>query len=62
MNGWTITKVWDIDGKLYVAPTIEDAIALYKLFVGDEPRNIKAVGGSSCVIDYAAVIKGGCEE
>ena len=62
MNGWTITKVWDIDGKLYVAPTIEDAIALYKLFVGDEPREIKAVKGSYYASDYGAVIKEGGEE
>ena len=62
MNGWALTKVWDIDGKLYVAPTIEYAIALYKLFVGDEPREIKAVRGSSYVIDYTAIIKEGGEE
>lgn len=59
MNGWTITKVWDIDGKLYVAHTIEDAIALCKIFVGDEPREIKAMRGGHYVPDYDAVIKEG---
>ena len=47
MNGWTITKVWEIDEHLVVAPTIEDAIALFKTYMGenyrDEPKNITAI-------------------
>ncbi len=62
MNGWTVTKVWEIDGHLVVAPTIEDAIALFKTYMGkdyrDEPKNITAIGNSaSCSWSYSAIIK-----
>ena len=29
MNEWILTRVWQVDHKLVVAKTIEDAIALY---------------------------------
>lgn len=59
MNGYSYTRVWKIDHKLVVAETIEDAIKLFKLYMGkdyhDEPMEIYAVG---CVgLDYAAIIK-----
>ena len=62
MNGWTITKVWEIDEHLIVAPTIEEAIALFKTYMGkdyrDEPKNITAIGNSSCCCrSYSAIIK-----
>lgn len=62
MKGYTYTKVWEIDRKLVVAPTIEEAIALYKTYMGkeyhDEPKNIWAVGSSDCVCrNYDAIIK-----
>lgn len=54
MNGWTITKVWEIDEHLIVAPTIEDAISLFKTYMGkdyrDEPKNITCRS-------YSAIIK-----
>ena len=62
MNGWTITKVWEIDEHLVVAPTIEDAISLFKTYMGkdyrDEPSSITAVGNSAyCCRNYSAIIK-----
>lgn len=61
MNGWTVTKVWQIDNKLVVAPTIEDAIALFKVYMGKdysgEPCEVKAIKTSDCFGDYVAIIK-----
>ena len=62
MKGYTYTKVWEIDSKLVVATTIEDAIALYKTYMGkeyhDEPKIIRAVGNSEGVCrNYDAIIK-----
>lgn len=62
MKGYSYTKVWEIDYKLVVATTIEEAIALYKTYMGkeyhDEPKNIFAVGNSDCVCrNYDAIIK-----
>lgn len=64
MNGWTLTRVWEIDGKLVVADTIEDAIALFKTYMGknytDEPISVRGVHTDSCIIsqmDFVAIIK-----
>lgn len=62
MKGYSYTKVWEIDHKLVVATTIEEAIALYKTYMGkeyhDEPKNIWAVGNSDCVCrNYDAIVK-----
>ena len=62
MNGWTITRVWEIDEHLVVAPTIEDAISLFKTYMGkdyrDEPKNITAIGNSACYFkNYSAIIR-----
>lgn len=59
MDGWTITKVWEIDNKLVVADTIEEAIALIKLFAGEDysPMNIRAIGNAAYPIDCSALIK-----
>ena len=64
MNGYRYTRVWEIDRHLIVADTIEDAIALYKQYMGkdyhDEPKSISAVHVSSCLIsqcEYYAIIK-----
>lgn len=63
MNGWTLTKVWQVDHKLVVAPTIEDAIALFKVYMGKdrdyrgEPYEVTAVRTSDYLCDYAAIIK-----
>ena len=61
MNGWNLIRVWQIDHKLVVAKTIEDAIALFKLYMGkeytDEPRNVRAIGSDNYIADYEALIK-----
>jgi len=62
MNGWTLIRVWQIDHKLVVAPTIEDAIALFKKYMGkdyrDEPHDIRGICTDSIVLsDYEALIK-----
>ena len=61
MNGCAVIRVWEIDEHLVVAPTIEDAIALFKTYMGkdyrDEPKNITAIGNSSCCKNYFAIIK-----
>ena len=62
MKGYSYTKVWEIDHNLVVATTIEEAIALYKTYMGkdyhDEPKNIWAVGNSDCVCrKYDAIVK-----
>ena len=61
MNGWTLTRVWQVDHKLVVAKTIEDAIALFKVYMGKdligEPRNVRAIGSDNYLVDYDALIK-----
>ena len=61
MNGWTLTRVWQVDHKLVVAKTIEDATALFKTYMGKdligEPRNVRAINIDSCIEDYDAIIK-----
>lgn len=61
MNGWTLTRVWQVDHKLVVAPTIEDAVALFKAYIGKdysgEPYEVTAVRTSDYLSDYAAIIK-----
>ena len=56
MNGWTITGVWDVNGKLVVAKTITDAINVYNKFSKDtEIYTIHKFSGS--VSDYDAIIE-----
>lgn len=61
MNEWTLIRIWQIDHKLVVAKTIEDAIALFKIYMGkdyrDEPKNIVAIGTDALLRDYNALIK-----
>ena len=61
MNGYTYTRVWQVDHKLVVAKTIEDAIALFKTYMGenykDEPINVRAIGSDNYVAAYDALIK-----
>lgn len=60
MDEWKLTRVWQIDHKLVVAKTIEDAIALFKTYMGEEdtnePKNIRAIS-SDRFVDYDALIK-----
>ena len=61
MNGWTLTRVWEIDGRLVVARTIEEAIELIKTYHKDDhfyqPREVKGVCTGSLQLDYDALIK-----
>ena len=34
MNGWTITRVWQVDHKLVVADTVNEAVDLFKAYMG----------------------------
>lgn len=61
MNGWTLTRVWQVDHKLVIAETIKDAVALFKTYMGkdykDEPKNVSAIGSDNYMVDYNALIK-----
>ena len=62
MNGWTLTKVWQVDHKLVVANTVEEAVALFKTYMGndyrDEPREIRAISTNFTTFrEYNALIK-----
>lgn len=61
MNGWNLTRVWQVDHKLVVAETIEAAIALFKTYMGkeykDEPKNVRAIDSDTCLEDYDALIE-----
>ena len=61
MNGYTYTKVWQVDHKLVVAKTIEEAVALFKTYMDEgltsEPRNVRAIGTDHYLTDYDAIIK-----
>ena len=43
MNGWTITKVFRVNGKLTVARTIEEAIALYRKYAAPNTVDVRSV-------------------
>lgn len=55
MNGWTLTKVFEINGRLVVADTIEQAIKLFHLYGNMDIKSAKQVGGSG-FNDYDALI------
>ena len=61
MIEWTLTRVWEIDNRLVVARTIEDAIELIKTYYKDdhfyEPREIRCVSAGQYPADYDALIK-----
>lgn len=61
MNGWKLTKVWQVDHKLVVANTVEEAVALFKAYMGndyrDEPREIRAISTNTMFREYNALIK-----
>ena len=61
MNGWTITRVWNIDGKLVVARTATEAIDVLKKYCKEnkfyEPHSIVGISaGGTLSIDYDAII------
>lgn len=54
------TRVWNINKQLVVAPTVEDAISLYKSYTQDnftDITNIVAVGDDNIPQNYFAIIK-----
>ena len=61
MNEYKLIRIWQIDHKLVVAKNIEDAIAVFKMYMGndyqDEPKHISAVGSDAMLPDYVALIK-----
>ena len=61
MNGWKLTRVWQVDHKLVVADTINEAVELYKAYMGkdyhDEPYSIQAISTDRALSDYNALIK-----
>lgn len=58
MKGYDLTKVWDINSKLVVADTIEDAIKLYRIYCPEVEikiiKNIYPIG--PILIDRNAII------
>lgn len=62
MKGYKLTRVWEIDRHLVVAPTIEEALEVYKSYMGKEyydgPNTIRAISNSDCFCEsYDALIK-----
>lgn len=61
MNGWTITEVWDIDGKMVVGKTLEEALAIWRKYMGfsdlKEPRRIERMYIGSPILGNSAIIK-----
>lgn len=67
MNGWRLTKVWNVDGKMFVADTITEAIELYKVYhdTDRDPVSVTMVGGcgmsNSCAVIRENSAEGGAE-
>lgn len=61
MNGWKFTKVWQVDHKLVVADTINEAVELFKAYMGkdytDEPYSVQAISTDRALSDSNALIK-----
>jgi len=59
MDGWKLTKVWQVDHKLVIADTINEAVELFKAYMGndDEPLSIQAISTNMALSDYNALIK-----
>ena len=61
MNGWRLTKVWQVDHKLVVADTIQEAVELFKSYMGkdynDEPYSVRAISTDSALSDFNVLIK-----
>ena len=61
MNGWKFTRVWQVDHKLVVADTINEAVELFKVYMGkdyhDEPDMVTCIGTNTALCDRSALIK-----
>lgn len=42
MNGYTLTKVWNINGRLVIGKTIEDALKVWRTYMrkNEDPKSI----------------------
>lgn len=60
MKGWRFTKVWQVDHKLVVADTINEAVEIFKAYMGkdylDEPVEIKRIGTDTAISDRDVLI------
>lgn len=60
MNGWRFTKVWQVDHKLVIADTVDEAVELFKAYMGkdysDEPYEIRRIGTNTAMCDHNALI------
>lgn len=65
MKGCTTTRVWNVNDKLVIADTIENAISLYQQYYDNgcaeavplDITKVEAVSNSSILKDYDAIIK-----
>ena len=61
MTGVKFTKVWQVDHKLVVADTVNDAVELFKAYMGkdfyDEPIEIRCIGTDTTLSGRNALIK-----
>lgn len=60
MRNYELTRVWEIDDKLFVADTIEDAIALWRDYSKSpirQPENVRSIANGAYPKNYDAVIK-----
>lgn len=60
MRNYELTRVWEIDDKLFVANTIEDAIALWRDYSNSpisQPENVRSIASGTYLKKYDAVIK-----
>lgn len=58
MRNYELTRVWEIDDELFVADTIEDAIALWRDYSnGSQPENVRSIASGTYPKNYDAVIK-----
>ena len=61
MNGWRLTMVWQVDHKLVVADTIQEAVELFKSYMGKdynaEPLSVRAISTDSALSDFCVLTK-----
>lgn len=59
MRGYKLTEVYRIDGHLVVADSIEDAVKLYRKYIGSDCvtiDNVELVYGDYCRTNSGAII------
>ena len=60
MRGYKLTEVYRIDGHLVVADSIENAVKLYRKYLGNDFAtidNVELVYGDTCRINSGAIIE-----